>query len=51
MQVSTSPCGLWSEPDSRWIVVRADVERGVDTGLRRLRRGFLVKEHVKLGGA
>src|SRR5690349_10888716 len=28
-----SPCGLWSEPGPRWIVVSSDAaERGVDSG-------------------
>jgi hypothetical protein len=46
------PCGLWSEPGLRWIIVSRDaVERGVDSGPQSPQRGILVKERMRLGGA
>ena len=42
-----SPCGLWSELGSRWIVVSRDaVERGVDRGPQSPQARNLVKEGV-----
>jgi hypothetical protein len=42
-----SPCGLWSELGSRWIVVSRDaVERGVDRGPQSPQARNLVKERV-----
>jgi hypothetical protein len=40
-----SPCGLWSELGSRWIVLSRDaVERGVDRGPQSPQARNLVKE-------